>query len=304
MARLRYLQYVYALAREGSFKSAAIELHISQPALSKGIAALEREYGIELFDRSKRPLALTPAGRLVLAEAERCLQSQEELHSQLLKLKGLTHQRLRMSWGPYAYCCFAERFALEFQRRCPDIELHYRPATWIQATSILKRAEVDLAVADISTITSNEFELTALTPRAIRLVCAPSHPLASLESVELSDVFRYKLALPGIPLWARPWLRKHMPESDSRQTPACLESDDFRLIGSLVATGEYCTLIAAETYCDRVEDGTLIARKLVDAPFTQAGIIALANGEAAPASEQARELLLELDQAIPTLEIH
>src|SRR6201989_2215460 len=63
---LRLLTPFLTLADELHFSRAAERLHISQPALSKQIARLERQLGFQLFDRPPRPVALTPAGRTLL----------------------------------------------------------------------------------------------------------------------------------------------------------------------------------------------------------------------------------------------
>lgn len=302
MAKFRYLQFVYTLAREGSFKGAALELHVSQPALSKGIAALERDYGAQLFDRSTRPLQPTAAGRLVLAEAERCLQGQEVLRQKLLAIKGLSSRQIRIAWGPYAYGCFADRFARAFQQSFPDIELTYLPSSWLDAPSLLKRGEADLAVADVSTLSTREYNITPLQSTPIRLVCGPSHPLAKRARLSLDDVFEFKLAICNIPLWARPWLRSKMPDVDPRDTPACLVTDDYRLIQDLVVRGDYCTLIAAEAYSSAIRKGELIARELPDAPSTHAGIILPANAGVQGELAEAVRVLSELDRSTDLIE--
>src|ERR1700744_2256605 len=71
---LNQLRYFCELARVGNFGRAAKHLHISQPPLSRQIAALEQEFGTALFVRSPKGVALTAAGRQFLADATEILR--------------------------------------------------------------------------------------------------------------------------------------------------------------------------------------------------------------------------------------
>ena len=76
---LRHLRYFAAVAEKRNFTSAAESLGVAQPPLSRQIRDLERELGVELFDRTTRPIGLTEAGRIFDAQATRILASVEQL---------------------------------------------------------------------------------------------------------------------------------------------------------------------------------------------------------------------------------
>ena len=79
---LRLLRYVVAVAEELHFSRAAEKLHVAQPSLSKQIRDLEDEIGIRLFERTKRDVQLTRAGRAFVVEAkEALLHSQRAVHA-------------------------------------------------------------------------------------------------------------------------------------------------------------------------------------------------------------------------------
>ena len=81
---LRQLRYFVAVAKNESFKKAAIELRIAQPALSRQIGLLEHELRTPLFTRHTRGSIPTEEGRLLLEEAERILHLTEQAKQKLL----------------------------------------------------------------------------------------------------------------------------------------------------------------------------------------------------------------------------
>jgi DNA-binding transcriptional LysR family regulator len=75
--KLRHLEYFVAAAEELNFTHAANRLHVSQPPFSKQIHDLEGELGIELFERQRKGVALTPAGKSFLIDARQILEDRQ-----------------------------------------------------------------------------------------------------------------------------------------------------------------------------------------------------------------------------------
>ena len=82
---LRHLEYFVAVAAELNFSRAAERIHVVQSALSASVGKLEKELGVELFDRSKRQITLTAAGEAFLTHAR------EVLHTVQVERNGFIH---------------------------------------------------------------------------------------------------------------------------------------------------------------------------------------------------------------------
>lgn len=76
--QLRQLEYLVTIWDAGSFSAAAAQLYLSQPSLSQQMRALERELGVELLERGRHGLSLTPAGRVLLPHARRVLDAAQD----------------------------------------------------------------------------------------------------------------------------------------------------------------------------------------------------------------------------------
>jgi LysR family carnitine catabolism transcriptional activator len=91
---VRQVEYALAVADEGSFTKAAVAQFVSQPALSQGVRALEKELGVELFHRLGRRVALTTAGEAFLGPARQLLRDRETLRQAVAAVRGLHAGRL------------------------------------------------------------------------------------------------------------------------------------------------------------------------------------------------------------------
>jgi len=124
--KLRHLEFFEAVIRRGSFSAAALELGVSQPALSQGVATLEGHVGADLFDRSRHGVRLTAAGRGFRQPALEALAS-------LREAREAVHRVGRLDGGSLEIACPASLgvdpvagLVGRFHRRFPDISVRIK----------------------------------------------------------------------------------------------------------------------------------------------------------------------------------
>ena len=95
--KFRTLKYILVIAEEKSFTKAAQKLVISQPSLSYHVLRLEQELGVLLFDRSKLPLSLTPAGEKYIELAKKILLAKDSFKEAIQNIKGKEQIKLTVA---------------------------------------------------------------------------------------------------------------------------------------------------------------------------------------------------------------
>jgi DNA-binding transcriptional LysR family regulator len=120
---LRRLRYFLAVAEELNFTRAAARLQMAQPPLSAQIQVLEGELGVTLFDRSRRAVSLTPAGRALVPEARRLLADAEQTARIVRHADDGTVGRLAVGFVPAAVNGVLPDILRRYRADCPGVVL-------------------------------------------------------------------------------------------------------------------------------------------------------------------------------------
>ncbi|MGI4730551.1 MAG: LysR family transcriptional regulator [Janthinobacterium lividum] len=146
---LRQLRYFVAVAAERNFNKAAERLHMAQPPLSRSIQQLEAELGVELIDRSSRPLSLTPIGTFFHDQAVQVLRRMDDMRSMMQT--AIAADVRRFTIGFVASVIYARLPALirEFRAEMPDVELTLVESTTLDQIAALKENRIDIGFGRI-----------------------------------------------------------------------------------------------------------------------------------------------------------
>jgi DNA-binding transcriptional LysR family regulator len=185
-ARLRVFREV---VRRGSLSAAAEALSFTQPAVSRQIAALEREAGARLLERTPRGIRLTEPGRVLLGHAEAILDRMAIARAQLESVSSLTGGRLRIGSFQTANATIVPRAIAAFARAHPRVELSLLEATTPNAIARLRAGEIDVAVVTrLPELDGADMEIVDLVDDEIFVALPATHPLAHKPKLRLRDL--------------------------------------------------------------------------------------------------------------------
>ena len=142
----RQLRYFQAIAEELSFSRAAKRLNIVQPALSRALQELESELGVELIARTKRSVALTAAGKVLLGDLALLFERLEQMTRRVRRAAAGQVGELRVGYiGPPTHG-FLGRILAEYARRCPDVIVHLEERTPERVWEMVAKGRLDIGL--------------------------------------------------------------------------------------------------------------------------------------------------------------
>ena len=184
-----------AIAETGSFSAAGERLHLTQPAISKRIAALEHELGRRLFDRVGRQVAQTEAGRALLPRARRILAELDDTRRALDTLDAEVGGRLHLATSHHIGLHRLPPLLRRFGQAHPQVALDIAFLDSEQAWDQVLRGQVDLALTTLGAAVP-PLRAVPVWDDPLAFVVAPDHPLAGRGEVSLHDLAAHPAVLP------------------------------------------------------------------------------------------------------------
>ena len=260
---LRLIDQAIALARHRSFAAAAKALHLSQPTLSRGIAALEESLGVRLFDRGRGQVEPTLFGRLLLERGAALLADEAALRCEIRQLAGLEAGELVVGAGPMAASISVGLAMTRFLEKHPQVRARIARSDPEQIARDVLAGRCDVGVADLG-VSNREARLAhePLPPHPIRLFARPDHPLAGRTGLRLDEV----LGFPLVGSRARGSTAARLPvtspagrvDPDSGDFLPAIHVDSLDLARRIAASTAAIVPAVRETVAADLRDGTLV----------------------------------------------
>lgn len=292
------LRYFLTVVDTGSVNGAAARLNVVSSAVSRQIAGLEQRLHNQLFERHPKGMRVTEVGRILADHARRVEADAARTYAEIDGQNGRYTQTVKIAGAPgFSAYALPRKFAA-FQAEHPTIrfKLHILDAGLVAER--VRSAQADIGVTyshtaekDIAVIYSHPAEIVA--------VMRPGHPLAASESLHITQLSAYPLALPD----GGSALRQVLDMACSLYNVTLSPAFTSNLPGAAyhyVQASDAVTLCARLTASEHLESGRLICRPINDA-LLNAGQLQFQTHASRPLSDAAHRFLRFIRSDAPQL---
>lgn len=243
------LRAFVAVATESSFSQAAEKLHLTQPAISKRVAALESSLNARLFDRIGRSIQLTSAGTALLDHAHKILIEVEDSRRTITNLSGEVGGQLSIGTSHHIGLHRLPPVLRSFSQRYPQAQLDLHFLDSEAACNEVLHGELELAVVTLPPVDSGQLITIPVWPDPLTLVTAHDHPFCSLDRITPANLAEQPAILPSHGTFTRALIEKALAGS-RHPFNIRLETNYLETIKMLVSIGQGWSVLP-ETLIDR-----------------------------------------------------
>lgn len=268
---LRQLETFTVVARRASFTRAAEELHLTQPAVTRQIAALERELKTPLFDRLGKSVQLTSAGEVLLRYAGQVLGLTKEAQEAVAEVAAGTAGRLSVGASTTLATYLLPGILTRFRGAHPEVDLTIRTGISAHIATLVLNGGVDLGLVTNEGLPDVNLILEPLGAYATVLVSRPEHALAGTAPLAAQELVGQPLLLmePGTNL--RHYVDQLLASAGAT-AQAAMELDSVETIKRMVEAGLGISLLPEVAIAEEVSAGRLVARPVLEVGPTPRGI--------------------------------
>lgn len=252
------LQQLVTVARCGSFSRAAVELNISQPALSRSVAAIEERYGFAIFNRTGHGVEATAAGAQVIAQAIPVLQTLRVFDGNLRAIGSGKAGQLALGLSPLLASEVLAEFARDFFVPDSEAQLRVMIRPGAGLFEALKNDEIELFFFPETHLEpSAEIDVETIGRIMPACVVRRGHPLAGRTDLTLADLAHFP--------WASSLEPSHAPDVPSTGRLIC---DNYHILREAIAGSDLIGICSIAFVERQLADGTLRQITVAGLPLT------------------------------------
>lgn len=253
---LHLLRLFATVVRTGSFSRAAEALHISQPAISKGVRDFELQIGCRLLDRWPGGARPTREGQILARHAEALFAAERAAEDELLSLRNLDSGSLRIGASTTIATYMISKHLGSFHRKYPDIDLHLRSANTRDIAECMAAGEIEIALVE-GPLQDDNLLTEAWRTDVMKLIVSPFHRFASFKSPIDCAVLEQESLIVQEPGSGTREVVSQALATHGVEPKRMLEIGSTEAIKQAVADGVGVSIISTAAIADQMELGRL-----------------------------------------------
>ena len=266
---IRHLRIFVRVYQLQSISQAAEALHLTQPAVSRAIAELERRYGLRLFERMNHRLYRTAASDEFYASALHIVDSFDRLERGARELESAGTLRVGASLTLGSF--FLPDVLRSYQSAHPDVAVRVTVSNAAFLAQALRDDALDLAVVE-GAVNEPHLRAELLRHDRMQLIVPPGHALLAQDSIALSDVLACPLLLRESGSAGRAFLDGVFASRGAAVQPAW-ESASTQALIRAVAAGLGVSILPEQLVSGAIDSGTVAAAVIADVSLTRENFI-------------------------------
>nr|WP_314426117.1 LysR family transcriptional regulator [uncultured Erwinia sp.] len=271
----RELGYFMEAARIMNLGQASQNLNITQPALSKSIARLEKDLNIKLFKRSGRGLVLTEAGDILYQRGLMLQSSWDDVAKTMAELSNGRRGVVRVGSAGSATQFLLPEVCKRLQQAAPNVKLEIQIGMNDVLFSLLDKHELDIIIGPLVGYNKPVVQLPVTTDRVV-VAASRSHPLAN-GPASLRELSRYGWILPAKTVSMRQWLERIFYENHCAAPDVKIEISSLAAVPGLIASSGLLSFISENSLAEkefaslltRIDNSQLVMTRRVGITFLQ-----------------------------------
>lgn len=288
---LRQLKYFIEVARVEHFSKAAETLHVAQSALSRQIGLLEKELGVELFEREGRNVRLTLIGKLFAEQAMNALKAIDNAKQLIDEYLDPEHGTIRIGFPSSIASSTLPTVISDFKKEHPEVKFYLRQGSYDFLTEGIKNREIDISFIGPVPRVDPDLHADILFSESFVALLPEDHPLSTKGNLSLDQLENEAFVLFPEGFVLRKIVVDACHQAGFRPFVPFV-GEDFNAIKGLVTAGIGVTLLPETTLYENMPSGTV--RIKISNPDVKrtVGIVIPKNRELSPSEKVFYEFVL------------
>ena len=259
---IQSLQAFIEVARKESFSQASDTLFITQPAISKRIAALEDDLGTRLFNRISRRVTLTDAGKKLLPKAKELVGELNDLRRYATSLSDEIKGELLIGTSHHVSMHRLPPILKKYRQKFNEVQLDISFGESDYMCKLVERGDIELAIVTLPKTLPDSLVEQVLWVDSLHLVVGPDHPLLKQSETTLEQLAEYPCVLPSEVTETYRVINREM-DSAGLSLNVQMTNNNMDTLKMLVGAGFGWTLLPHTLLDDSIKEITLKNKEIV-----------------------------------------